>query len=95
MEEMSFFWYVLTGTVFYLLGFLSGMMRNLNGVITSVLKDQPIVVRVEQVQEKYFAYMILNSNKDIFVEQGSSMDEVVQRLREKHPEKMIIVAEVI
>ena len=94
MEE-SFIWIVITGTVFYLFGFFMGLMRNLNSAITAVLKDQPIVVRVEQAQEKFFAYMILNSTKNLFVEQGSSMEEVVERLREKHPEKTIIVADII
>jgi hypothetical protein len=95
MEESGFFWYVLTGVVFYLVGFFIGLMRNLNSAITSVLKDQPIVVRVEQVQDKFFAYMILNSTKDLFVEQGPTFEDVVASLREKHPGKTIIVANIV
>ena len=95
MEESNFIWFIFTATVFYLIGFLIGMMRNLNGIISSVLKDQPIVVRIEQVQDKCLAYMILNSSTNVFVEQGTSAQEIVQKLREKHPEKTIIVAEVV
>ena len=95
MEESNFIWIIFTATVFYLVGFFIGMMRNLNGIISSVLKDQPIVVRIEQVQEKCLAYMILNSSRNVFVEQGASAEEIVQKLREKHPEKTIIVAEIV
>jgi hypothetical protein len=95
MGESTFIWIMITGAVFYLLGFLVGLMRNLNGAISSVLKDQPIVVRIEQVQERFLAYMILNSSKNVFVEQGASADEIVDRLREKHPGKLIIIAEIV